>query len=118
MKKYSPYIIGFVSSIILTLLSYLLVSAHVSAHHQAIPHEVLIPGIVILAVIQLVVQLIFFLHLLSGKRSEMGWRLMIFFSTISIIIVVIIGSLWIMNNLNYNMTPHEVNQYIIEQDGF
>ena len=106
------YIFGFVTSVLLTLTAYFSVVNH------TFENTILISSIVSLAVLQLIVQLLFFLHLLEGKPSEKGWGLIIFFSTISIILVIIIGSLWIMNNLNYHITPQQMNQYILEQDGF
>ena len=106
------YIFGFGISLLLTFSSYFAVE------NKLFESNILIALILSFAVLQLIVQLLFFLHLLEGKHSEKGWRLMIFFSTISIILVIMIGSLWIMNNLNYHMTPQQMNQYILEQDGF
>ena len=106
------YITGFVVSVVLTLIAYFAVG------NKLFESNILIAFVLSLAVLQLIVQLLFFLHLLDGKPSEKGWRTIIFFSTISIILVIIIGSLWIMNNLNYHMTPQQMNQYILEQDGF
>jgi cytochrome o ubiquinol oxidase operon protein cyoD len=106
------YIFGFVTSILLTLVAYFAVV------NNLFESNILIALILSLAVLQLIVQLIFFLHVLEGKPSEKGWRVIIFFSTISIILVIMIGSLWIMNNLNYHMTPQQMNQYILDQDGF
>ncbi len=116
MKKYKTYIFGFILCLILTFASYFVVSEHVNSSHQSISHETLIPLILVFAVAQLIVQLIFFLHLLSKRESGRNWRIIIFISTISIILVIIFGSLWIMDNLNYHMTPKEVRDYILEQD--
>ena len=106
------YFIGFVISIALTLIAYFAVV------NNSFEINILVALVISLAVMQLVVQLLFFLHLLEGKPSERGWRTIIFISTISIILVIIVGSLWIMNNLNYHMSPQQMNQYILEQDGF
>ena len=116
MKKYKSYVFGFVLSIVLTLSSYFLVESHVNSSHESVPHEILIPAILTLATLQLIIQLIFFLHLLSGKGSEKRWKIIIFLSTISIILVIMIGSIWIMDNLNYHMTPQQMREYIMEQD--
>jgi cytochrome o ubiquinol oxidase operon protein cyoD len=103
------YITGFGVSIILTLAAYAIVTQHLFTN------LIVLYSIIILAVIQLVVQLFFFLHL--GQESKPRWHLVFFLSTIGIILIVVIGSIWIMNHLNYNMTPKEMNQYIQSQDG-
>ena len=106
---FRTYIIGFSLSVILTTLAYLLVTQHVFTS------TILISAIIVLALVQLVVQLIFFLHL--GKGSNSRWNIVIFLSTIGIIFIVVTGSIWIMNHLNRNMTPKEMNQYVQNQDG-
>ena len=37
-----------------------------------------------------------------------------------IILIVVVGSIWIMDHLNYNMmaSPADMNTYIQSQDGF
>jgi cytochrome o ubiquinol oxidase subunit IV len=89
---------------------------HVNAEHGIISHEVLIPLILILAVAQLIVQLFFFLHLGSG--SGKSWKIGALISTIILVLIIVLGSLWIMEHLNYNMTPDQMNQYIQNQQGF
>jgi cytochrome o ubiquinol oxidase operon protein cyoD len=112
------YVIGFVLSIVLTLTAAALVWIHINSGHTVFSHSFLIAAILVLAVIQLFVQLIFFMHLAgeSGPR----WKLGALISTVSIILIVIIGSIWIMNHLNYNMmaSPSDMNNYIQSQDGF
>lgn len=53
--------------------------------------------IVVSAVLQLVVQLVFFLHL--GKRSAPSWHRGVFAFTLLIVAILIGGTLWIMHNL-------------------
>ena len=98
------YVTGFIFSILLTLTAYLVVAMHLLAG------SVLIVVIVGLALIQLWVQLIFFLHLDREKGPR--WNLAIFLSTVGIILILVAGSLWIMNNLNYNhmMSDQEIIQ--------
>jgi cytochrome o ubiquinol oxidase operon protein cyoD len=112
---FASYLTGFVLSIILTLAAYFAVQAHVKSEHSVISHEVLIPLILGLAVVQLLAQLFFFLHL--GKESGPRWNLAVLISTLVLILIIIAGSLWIMNHLNYNMTPQEINKYLIDQSG-
>src|SRR5713226_939630 len=89
------YVIGFISSIVLTLAAYTLVQVHVNSLHETISHEVLLPAIMVLAVFQLLIQLIYFLHL--NKESGPRWNLFVFLSTAAIVLVVVVGSIWIMN---------------------
>jgi len=110
------YIWGFASSIVLTLVAYVLTEIHVNSIHEAIPHEILIPVILTLAVIQLAVQLIFFLHLGAEKGSRS--QLAIFIATIIIVLLIVVSSIWIMSNLNANMTPDQINLYMQDQGSF
>lgn len=103
------YVIGFVLSIILTLVAYILVVNHVMSGAG------LVAVIVGLAIIQLFVQLFFFLHL--GEESKPRWNLMSLLFAAMVVIIVVFGSLWIMNNLNYNMMP-DMNKDIQTQKGF
>jgi cytochrome o ubiquinol oxidase operon protein cyoD len=114
--RLASYVAGFILSILLTLASYILVQIHVNFGHSVISHAVLIPAILIFAMVQLVVQLIFFLHLGSGAGA--GWKLVIFISTVLLLLIIVVGSIWIMNHLNYNMTPAQMNQYIQDQSTF
>jgi len=89
------YILGFLVSLTLTLTAYILVSG------QAFSGSTLVFIIGGLALVQMLIQLVFFLHVTdeSGPR----FRLMSFgFMTVTLVIVVA-GSLWIMYHLNYNM---------------
>ena len=112
------YIIGFVLSLVLTLAAAELVWIHISSGHTVLSHSFLIPALLTLAVLQLIVQLVFFMHL--ADESGPRWRLGVLISTVGIILIVVIGSIWIMNHLNYNMmaSPSDMNAYIQSQDGF
>lgn len=103
------YTIGFILSLVLTLVAYDVVVDHFFSGWG------LVFVILALAMAQLVIQLVFFLHL----ASEFGgrWKLAIFLSTVSLVLIIVIGSLWIMNHLNYNMTPAQMNQYMQDQQG-
>jgi cytochrome o ubiquinol oxidase operon protein cyoD len=103
------YISGFVLSILFTLAAYLLV-----VHHY-LSGWYLIAAILGLAIVQLFVQLVFFLHF--GRGSKPRWNIPVFCLMLLFLFIVVIGSLWIMHNLNYRMmsSPEEVNQYIESQ---
>ena len=57
--------------------------------------------IAITAIGQVLVQLVFFLHMNSS--SEQRWNVIAFIYTILTIAVLLIGSVWIMNYLHSNM---------------
>ena len=92
------YIIGFILSILLTIIPYLIV-----VHHLLLGDALAI-AIVVLGVVQLLVQLIFFLHL--SAAPEQRWNLMTFAFTLLILAILVVGTLWIMWNMNYNMMEH------------
>jgi cytochrome o ubiquinol oxidase operon protein cyoD len=106
------YVIGFVTSVCMTLIAYLLV-----VHRSFSSNAVLIAAFVVLALIQFIVQLIFFLHL--GRETKPRWKLLVFVFMLVVVGILVGGSLWIMNNLNANMkmTPAQENRYMNDQDG-
>ncbi|ADO49621.1 cytochrome o ubiquinol oxidase subunit IV [[Enterobacter] lignolyticus] len=89
------YMTGFILSIILTLIPFWMVM-NGSASHVALLGTVLVS-----AVVQILVHLVCFLHM--NTKSDEGWNLTAFVFTVLIIAIVVIGSIWIMWNLNYNM---------------
>jgi len=108
--RYKSYIIGFVLSIVTTLLAYFFVVNNVW------PKEMLIYIVLGIAVVQLLVQAVFFLHLGRGSRLKS----ITFLFAILIVLVVVIGSLWIMQNLDYNMmhmSPDEMEMYMHQNEG-
>lgn len=104
------YVTGFVLSIILTLIPYFIVVKHMFGNQS------LILAAVLFGVSQLLVQVIFFLHL--SKKSKPLWNMIVFAFTIFVVLFLVIGSMWIMYNLNYNMTnvsPVNTNEGYIPQ---
>lgn len=109
------YIVGFLLSLTLTGLAFLLVHIHVAHHHQFPPDSFMVAVLPVLAVVQLFVQMVFFLHL--GRESKPRWNVLAFAFAITIVVILVIGSLWIMSNLNYRMmySPSQINQYLKSQ---
>lgn len=91
------YVIGFGQSILLTLASFGTIMTGL------LPQGFASAAIVLLCVAQLVVQLVFFLHLGSApdQRSNTG----IFICTALLIAIIVAGSLWVTHNSNANMMP-------------
>lgn len=111
--SYLSYVIGFILSIVLTLAAYFAIVNDWFSGTAAVLF------VTALAVVQLLVQLLFFLHI-SQERSP-RWNLVTFSYAAMIVLIVVIGSLWIMYNMNYNMihelTPEELERSIIEDEG-
>lgn len=116
MPTYKSYLAGFILSLLLTAAAFWPVALHVQSHHLAFSHQTLTYYVLVLAVIELFVQLFFFLHL-NQKGPDRAFNLMVLLSTAGIILIVVVGSLWIMKHLNYNMTPAQMNQYLLHEEG-
>lgn len=99
------YVIGFILAILLTLIPYFMVVNHV------VSNTILANAIILFAILQLFAQVIFFLHL--SRRSKPYWNFIVFAYTGLLVTILVIGTMWIMNNLNYNMmeaTPFHSNE--------
>lgn len=98
----SSYITGFILSVILTIIPYTFVVKHI------LTGNTLIIAVVLCAALQLIVQLIYFLHLDFSPKQQ--WNLISFTFTFLILVILVIGSLWIMYHLNVNMvqTPPDL----------
>lgn len=104
------YLTGFVVSIILTLIPYFMVVNHMFGNTE------LVYVAVGFGVAQLLAQVIFFLHL--HKKSKPHWNMIVFIFTVLIVAILVGGSLWVMYNLNYNMTetiPVNTNEGYVPQ---
>jgi cytochrome o ubiquinol oxidase subunit IV len=60
-------------------------------------------GLAVLAIAQMGVHLVFFLHLSTGPDNTNNVLALAF--GIIIVFLIVVGSLWIMSNLNHNMLP-------------
>lgn len=109
------YFLGFILSLTLTLTAFFLVYKTISTDHPPLALGVLIGAIFLLAIAQLIVQLQFFIHL--GHDEKPGWNRLAFLFMILVIVIVAGGSIWIMDNLHYNMmTPVQTDEYMIESE--
>lgn len=103
------YVIGFLLSLILTAIpSYLVINKSLSS-------SALLATILGIAVVQMIVQIFFFLHL--GRGPKPFYNVIFFISTVGVILIVVGGSIFIMNNLHYNMTPADTSKKLIEKEG-
>lgn len=91
------YLVGFAISLGLTLFAFGVVYWHESG--AAFSNEMMMSILVLLATAQLYVQLRYFLHV--GKNSN-AWNVSALVLALLIIVFVVVGSLWIMSNLEHN----------------
>ncbi len=91
------YVTGFILSLLFTAMSYYLVV------NKTLTGSSLLLTIVGFAVVQVVVQVFFFLHL--GRGPKPLYNVIFFGATVSVIGLVVGGSLFIMSHLQYNMAP-------------
>lgn len=96
-KSFKPLMIGYTLAILITVASY-----HVLTRHH-LTNTILIWTLISLAVFQALTQLIFFLHI--GLESKPRWNLITFLFATVVLVIIIFGSIWIMQNLGYYLTP-------------
>jgi cytochrome o ubiquinol oxidase operon protein cyoD len=102
------YVIGFILSLIFTLAAFVAVTHHAGAMW-------VVAAIIVLAFLQLLTQLIFFLHLARESKPYFNLYILIFF--LVGVGIVVGGSLWIMYHLNYSMTSQQMENYLIKDEG-
>jgi cytochrome o ubiquinol oxidase operon protein cyoD len=91
------YTIGLVLAVILTMTSFWVANTTL-LWAPGIPL-----GLAVLAIAQMGVHLVFFLHITTGPDNTNNVLALAF--GVLIVILVVAGSLWIMTNLNDNMMP-------------
>ncbi len=92
------YMIGFVLSIILTAIPFGLV---MDQGHYGFTAGTVLAAILVLAVVQVFVHVVYFLHM--DRSAEQRWNVVAFAFTVMILVIVVSGSVWIMHNATSNM---------------
>jgi cytochrome o ubiquinol oxidase operon protein cyoD len=95
------YLIGFALSVLLTGIPFGLVMTGVASP------QVAAVAIVALAAVQIVVHMIYFLHM--NARAEGGWNLLALLFTAILLVITLAGSLWVMYHMDTNMMPAHMN---------
>lgn len=91
------YMIGFVLAAALTAVPFGLIMSGV------LPDGAAGPVCMAFAAVQIVVHLIYFLHM--NPASSRSWNGAAFVFTIIILLILMVGTLWVMHNMNLNMMP-------------
>ncbi|KOF52364.1 hypothetical protein AD428_15975 [Achromobacter sp. DMS1] len=99
---FKGYVTGFVLAAILTAIPFWLVMNRVFDSSR-------VTALVILAfaVVQIVVHIVYFLHL--DAKSESGWNMLALIFTLVLVVITLSGSIWIMYHLNSNMMPASIH---------
>lgn len=103
------YVIGFVLSLVFTAIPYYLVV------NKTVTGNSLLATILTFALLQMFIQVFFFLHL--GRGPKPLYNVAFFVSTVGIILAVVGGSIFIMNNLRYNMAPMQMSMNLTQSEG-
>jgi cytochrome o ubiquinol oxidase operon protein cyoD len=93
------YVIGLVLAALLTAVSFYITRTDL-VWQPSIP-----VALAVLAIAQMGVHLVFFLHITTGPDNLNNVMALAF--GVLIVFFVIVGSLWIMAHLNHNMMPME-----------
>src|SRR6202051_82270 len=89
------YVIGFILSVVLTVAAFGLVTQQVMGATESII------AIAVLAFIQILVHLVFFLHM--NTSSSQRWNVVAFGFTVMVAVIVIGGTLWVLHNVGAHM---------------
>lgn len=103
------YVVGFILSLVFTIVPYYMVV------NETVTGNALLATILGVGVLQMVIQLLFFLHL--GRGPKPLYNVVFFFATAGIIVIAIGASLFIMDNLYRNMSPEEVTKRLAQEEG-
>jgi len=96
-KSFKPLFLGLVLSFLFIIAAYRLDTRY------HLPPTILNYTLVIMAILQVTLQFVFYFHL--GLEDKPAWNLITLLFVVLVIFIVIGGSLWIMENLRYNVMP-------------
>ncbi|OJF96389.1 cytochrome o ubiquinol oxidase subunit IV [Pararhizobium antarcticum] len=96
--SYRSYFTGFVLAVILTVLPFAIV---MTGGFES--RVITALTVIVFAVAQVLVHMVYFLHM--NSRSDEGWTLLSMIFTVIVVVIMISGSLWVMYNMNTNMMP-------------
>ena len=92
------YMIGFVLAVLLTAVPFALVMSGGLKDSGTTA-----PVILGFAAVQIVVHMVYFLHM--NAKSEGGWNMLALIFTAVLVLITLSGSIWVMYHLNHNMMP-------------
>jgi len=97
-STFKGYMVGFILSVILTVIPFWMVMDRSISDPGTL-------GLVLLVIagVQVVVHMIYFLHMTPS--AEGGWTMLALLFTAVILVIVLAGSVWVMYHMNINMMP-------------
>ena len=102
------YVTGFILSLVFTLIPYYLVV-------NKTVHGYLLTAIILgFGVLQMIVQVVFFLHL--GREKKPRFNLFFLVSTVGIIVLVVGASIWIMGHLYHGMSAINMTDKVVTDE--
>jgi cytochrome o ubiquinol oxidase operon protein cyoD len=97
------YLTGFILSVILTAIQFWIVMGNWFDKSSTTAFVILA-----FAAVQIVVHMIYFLHM--NAKSEHGWTMLALIFTVVVVVITLSGSLWVMYHMNHNMIPGLMNE--------
>ena len=99
------YVTGFILAVILTAIPFYLVMTGAIKDSGTM-------GLVLLglAAVQIVVHMIYFLHM--NSKVEQGWSMLAMLFTLMLVVIMLSGSIWVMYHMNHNMMPGMMTEMI------
>ncbi len=99
------YATGFILAVILTAIPFYLVMTGAIKDSGTM-------GLVLLgmAAVQIVVHMIYFLHM--NSKVEQGWSMLAMLFTLMLVVIMLSGSIWVMYHMNHNMMPGMMTEMI------
>ncbi|HYF13091.1 MAG TPA: cytochrome o ubiquinol oxidase subunit IV [Candidatus Paceibacterota bacterium] len=101
MNAARKYIVGYTICVAITLCAFLLAQIYGQTQSEFPTREMLVAALVGLAVLQFIIQIVYFLHL--GEEEKPRWNLAAFSFALIVVVILVGGSLWIMNHLEHNL---------------
>ncbi|MBM3207938.1 MAG: hypothetical protein FJZ57_04960 [Chlamydiae bacterium] len=95
--SFKPVLLGFMLSLFFAVAMYRI------ADRQHLSGDAFAWTIFSIGFIQALIQLVFFMQV--GLENKPHWVSLSFIFTVIVIVIVVGGSIWIMNNLDYNLMP-------------
>lgn len=92
------YVIGFIASVVLTVIPFWLVMADPIGSPTVTALLVMEFG-----VLQIFVHMFYFLHM--NTTSQGGWTMMAAIFTAVLVVITLLGSMWVMYHMNVHMMP-------------
>src|SRR5499427_7583090 len=100
LSDFGIYTVGFALAVVLTALSFWV------ANTSLLWAPGIAMGLVVLAIAQMGVHLVFFLHITTGPDNTNNVLALAF--GVLVVGLIVVGSIWIMENMNHYMMPEQM----------